>query len=191
MNKNATPFKWQGKNRDRGAGAIILRRLPLLTCFVCGFVFRFLKLLFYAKQHCFALRETHYIHSQPFFLLLSILNAFLVILEAQIFTIFQGSVPLDPLETSRLQRLGYCAPKLKLSPRSLKKSCQITSYNKSRTLAIPEVSVVLQNNPWIVPFLSNSYLGQESKYIFRMSCQAPSSIGHGRFRYFRDSTTRK
>ena len=65
-----------------GGGGIIWPRLPLkspyrnlkrksiekkLTCFVCGFVLRFLKLLFYAKQHCFALRETPYINSQQFF----------------------------------------------------------------------------------------------------------------------------
>ena len=121
--KTLPPSNGRVKTGTAERGAIILRRLPLLTCFACGFVFRFSKLLFYAKQHCFALRETHYIHSQPFFLLLSILNAFLAILEAQIFTIFQGSVPLDPLETSRLQHLRYCAPNLKLTPRSLKKSC--------------------------------------------------------------------
>ena len=124
----------------------ILKRKSIekkLTCFVCGFVLRFLKLLFYAKQHCFALRETHYINSQPFFLRLSILNAVLAILEAQIFPILQGSVPLDPLETSHLQRFGYCAPNLKLTLRSLKKSCYITSYNNSQTLAIPKVSIVL------------------------------------------------
>ena len=42
-----------------------------LTCFVCGFVLRFLKLLFYAKQHCFALRETNYINSKPFFTIIN------------------------------------------------------------------------------------------------------------------------
>ena len=133
MNKNATPFKWQGKNRDCGAGgggAIIWPRLPLkipyknlkrksiekkLTCFVCGFVLRFLKLLFYAKQHCFDLRETHYINSQPFF---TIINFKCISSDSRssIFHSFsQGSMPLDPLETSRLQHLGYCAPSLKLN----------------------------------------------------------------------------
>ena len=34
------------------------------TCFVCGFVLRFLKLLFYTKQLCFALQR---INSRPFF----------------------------------------------------------------------------------------------------------------------------
>ena len=72
----------------------ILKRKSIekkLTCFLCGFVYAFLKLLFYAKQHCFALQETHSINSQPSFLRLSILNAFLAILEAHIFTVFQGS----------------------------------------------------------------------------------------------------
>ena len=113
-----------------GGGAIIWPRLPLkipyknlkrksiekkLTCFVCGFVLRFLKLLFYAKQHCFDLRETHYINSQPFF---TIINFKCISSDSRssIFHSFsQGSMPLDPLETSRLQHLGYCAPNLKLN----------------------------------------------------------------------------
>ena len=37
---------------------------------------------------------------------LSILNAFLAILEPQIFKIFLGSMPPDPLENSRHRRSG-------------------------------------------------------------------------------------
>ena len=77
------------------------------TCFVCGFVLRFLKLLFYTKQLCFALQQ---INSRPFFLRLSILSAFLAILEVQIFKIFRGSMLQHPLGTSCLWRSGYCPP---------------------------------------------------------------------------------
>ena len=185
MNKNATPFKWQGKNRDRGGGAggNNFAAIALTHLFCLWFCFTLFKTFILRKTAllCFT-GDPLYTFTTIFF---KVINYKCISSDSR-----SSNFHNFPLETSRLQRLGQCAPNLKLTPRSLKKSCYITSQNKSRTLAIPEVSIVLQNNPWIVPFLSNSYLGQKSKYIFRMSCQAPSSIGHGRFSYFRDSTTR-
>ena len=87
-----------------------------LTCFVCGFVLCFLKLLFYSKQLCFTLQR---INSWPFFLWLSILIAFVAILEAQIFRIFLGSMRQHPLETLHLRCSAYCSPNLKLTLQSL------------------------------------------------------------------------
>ena len=140
--------------REGGGGAIIWPRLPLLKfkekkcrkethLFCLWFCFTLFKTFILSKTVLLCFAGDPLYKFTTIFLRLSILNAFLAILEAQIFTIFQGSMPLDPLETSRLQRLGYCAPNLKLTPRSLKKSCYITSYNNSRTLAIPKVSIVL------------------------------------------------
>ena len=59
---NSRPGTTTGVNSRRRCPYKNLKRRSLemkLTCFVCGFCFRFLKL--YAKQLCFALRRTHVI----------------------------------------------------------------------------------------------------------------------------------
>ena len=71
---------------------------------------------------CFTLSKTFILHKTAlfclaadkfttiFFLRLSILSAFLAILEVQIFKIFRGSMLQHPLGTSRLRHSGYCPP---------------------------------------------------------------------------------